>query len=318
MAQQQRAYSGGPGGGKAYTTLDGKLTPKGLQALRAWAKDAGFSEANVKRDEGGKFSAQQHQAAAAQHQATAAKHPDKSVAKAHADAAQAHTLAAQHIAAQTGWQEHNAQKAHNASKMAEQAEANAGGAANAEQLKAIASDPSKPLSARAEAVKQLEGMQQQADLVAGSPLAVPQPKPAAPAQQPLNISPAMKAKLAGALKPAAKLADGRGPSAFPSAALKPGGLAPLGTKAEEKLRSLIEQYKARGQSMSWTSKEEADAHNKRIDAAQAEVNAEKGIKPAAQKPAVAAPKPAAPAKFKTPRFSEKAVRAWQAAQAGNK
>ncbi len=317
MAQQQRAYSGGRGGGKAHTTFDGKLTPKGLQALRTWAKDADFNESNVKRDEGGKFSAQQHQAAASQHSATAAKHPDKQVAKAHADAAQAHTLAAQHIAAQTGWQEHNAQKAHNASKMAEQAEANAGGAANAEQLKAIASDPSKPLSARAEAVKQLEGMQQQADLVAGSPLAVPQPKPAAPAQKPLNISPEIKAKLAGALKPAAKPASPM-PSAFPSAALKPGGLAPLGTKAEEKLRSLIEQYKARGQSMSWTSKEEADAHNKRIDAAQAEVNAEKGVKPANPKPAVAVPKPAAPAKFKTPRFSEKAVRAWQAAQAGNK
>ncbi len=203
MAQQQRAYSGGRGGGKAHTTFDGKLTPKGLQALRAWAKDADFNESNVKRDEGGKFSAQQHQAAASQHSATAAKHPDKQVAKAHADAAKAHTLAAKHIAAQTGWQWHNAQKAHNATKAAEQAEASAGGAANAEQLKAVASDPSKPLAARAEAVKQLEVMQAQADAVAGSPLAVPQPKPAAAAPGQLNISPAMKAKLAGALKPAA-------------------------------------------------------------------------------------------------------------------
>lgn len=190
MTEKIHVYMGGRGGGKQ--------NPEVMKALRQWARDAGFNEANVKRDEGGKFSAQQHQAAAQQHSATAAKHPDKQVAKAHADAAQAHTLAAQHIAAQTGWQEHNAQKAHNATKAAEQAEASAGGAANAEQLKAVAADPTKPLAARAEAVKQLEAMQAQADAVAASPLAVPQPKPAAAA--PLQVTPAKRRSLAEVAK----------------------------------------------------------------------------------------------------------------------
>lgn len=190
MAQQQRAYFGGRGGGKQ--------NPEVMKALRQWARDAGFNESNVKRDEGGKFSAQQHQAAASQHSATAAKHPDKQVAKAHADAAQAHTLAAKHIAAQTGWQYYRAAKAHKATQAAQAAEQQAGGPANAEQLKAVAADPKQPLSARADAVKQLTEMEKQADVVAGSPLAVPTQKEiqATNEQMRANIPPAIKAQLA--------------------------------------------------------------------------------------------------------------------------
>lgn len=216
------------------------------------ARDADFKESNVKRDEGGKFSAQQHQAAAAHHEAEAAKHDQQykqtsegsqaTARNAHQEAADLHKTAAGHVNAQTSWASHNAQQAHNATAQAQKASSAVQGPADLDQLKAIAADPKQPIGARAEAVKQLEGLQRQADVVAASPLAVPQPAPAPAAHATsqfnvANISPEMKAKLAK-LAPAIK-AQQEGGNTTPTPKRDPGAKA----RAKAKLEAY---FKAKG------------------------------------------------------------------------
>lgn len=133
-------------------------------------RDADFDESKVKRDEGGRFSAQQHSAKAAEHEAAAAKSEKGTPAhQAHTEAAQAHTLAAQHITASTGWAQHHSAKAMQASQKAAQA----AGPASIAQLKATASNPKASVEERAAAVQQLDKMEKAANTVAASPHAVP-------------------------------------------------------------------------------------------------------------------------------------------------
>lgn len=139
-------------------------------AERQAAQDADFDESKVKRDEGGKFSAQQHSAKASEHEAAAAKSEKGTPAhQAHTEAAQAHTLAAQHITTGTGWAQHHSAKAMQASQKASAA----AGPANLEQLKATASNPEASVEERAAAVQQLDKMEKAANTVAASPHALP-------------------------------------------------------------------------------------------------------------------------------------------------
>lgn len=141
-------------------------------AERQAAQDADFDESKVKRDEGGKFSAQQHSAKAAEHEAAAAKSEKGTPAhQAHTEAAQAHMLAAQHITTGTGWASHHSEKAMQASQKASAA----AGPANLEQLKATASNPKASVEERAAAVQHLDKMEKAANAVAASPHAIPKP-----------------------------------------------------------------------------------------------------------------------------------------------
>ena len=190
----------------------GSVPPSGLKALvealhealaarEKGTKDAGFDESKVKRDEGGKFSAQQHMDAAADHKAKAAAHSasgtpgDMQASGAHTAAADAHEMAAKHANAQTGWQAHSAMTAHNATALAKGASAKAAGPASLDQLKATASNPKASVEERAAAVGQLDKMEKAANAVAASPHAIPKP-PGTSQFNAANISPEMKAKLA--------------------------------------------------------------------------------------------------------------------------
>jgi len=151
---------------------------------REAAKDAGFDESKVKRDEGGKFSAQQHMAAAEHHEAKAAEHHQQytqttassqaTARNAHQEAADLHKQAAGHVQAQTGWQAHTTQKALNATKLANEASAKVAGPASIDQLKAVAGNPKASVEERAAAVAQLDKMEKAANAVAASPHAVPE------------------------------------------------------------------------------------------------------------------------------------------------
>jgi len=94
-----------------------------IAARQGKTGDAGFDESKVKRDEGGRFSAQQHTAAPEEHAKAAKEHGEraglgggerynKEASLAHSEAARHHTLAAQ-----TGKQLH-AEMAHNATTKA--------------------------------------------------------------------------------------------------------------------------------------------------------------------------------------------------------
>lgn len=119
---QVRVLTGGRRSGKSLVT----------QAFR----DAGFDEGKVKRDEGGKFSASQHTAAAEEHSKQAAEHASKAheagsvrddhrhrnAEDYHTEAAQAHTEAAAHL--KSGKENHpSAAAAHAATKAAKEASA---------------------------------------------------------------------------------------------------------------------------------------------------------------------------------------------------
>lgn len=152
---------------------------------RRATKDADFDESKHKRDADGRFSAQQHEAAAAEHKAEAEKHdaaykatndPQHALARnAHQEAGVHHGVAARHVQAQTGWSAHNAQQAHNATALAKQMSAKTAGSGSLEQLKATASDPNASIEQRAAAVAQLSKMEKLANAVAGSPHAIPPP-----------------------------------------------------------------------------------------------------------------------------------------------
>lgn len=137
-------------------------------------KDADFDESKIKRDEGGRFSAQQHMEAAAKHHSDADTHKaagNAPAAKAHTEAAMEHEMAAQHINAKTGWAAHRSQSAHN--KSAEAAKLSANTPTSLDQLKAQASDPNASIEQRAAAVSQLSKMEKMANEVASSPHAIP-------------------------------------------------------------------------------------------------------------------------------------------------
>jgi hypothetical protein len=142
-------------------------------AVKTLTRDATYVEQDHPRDEGGRWSAGAHQAAAEAHEGMGT--PD------HQEAAEAHHAAAKHMTSQTGLGAHMSQAAQAASKKlggVPSAQNNSMGAAYG-KLKAIAADPSAPVLKRSEAIKQLGAIEKAAGEVAESPHAVVPPKPVA-------------------------------------------------------------------------------------------------------------------------------------------
>jgi hypothetical protein len=142
-------------------------------AVKTLTRDATYVEQDHPRDEGGRWSAGAHQAAAEAHEGMGT--PD------HQEAAEAHHAAAKHMTSQTGLGAHMSQAAQAASKKlggVPSAQNNSMGAAYG-KLKAIAADPAAPVLKRSEAIKQLGAIEKAAGEVAESPHAVVPPKPAA-------------------------------------------------------------------------------------------------------------------------------------------
>jgi hypothetical protein len=169
---------------------------KTRDTLAAFVRDAGeWQEHLHPRGEGGQFTSGQHTAAAANHQNAAEAHAASAkslpmpmgsghaeAAELHTKAAELHTQAAQHLTAQTGLGKQKAELAHKATFGAAKASGNVSKAEGDDpvaKVRALASDPTKPVAVRAKAAAHLEEYEKQADKLASSPHAIPKPDRAA-------------------------------------------------------------------------------------------------------------------------------------------
>lgn len=162
---------------------------QGLTTDARRTTDAGeWDESKHPRAEGGRFSSSQHAAAAKNHEDAANNHEASSkaalglaqaahmqAAEAHRAAAELHSKAHSHLAANTGLGEEFASQAHAKTAAAKQASSHPAVQAPPTvgkaygKLKQIASDPKQPMVKRAAAVKQLNELEKNAEVLASSP-----------------------------------------------------------------------------------------------------------------------------------------------------